>query len=99
MVALDPDDVAKEKFLRNTDAYQHRGRERRSRGHVRAMTRDIRWEISSRIRSDVVEGYLQGDKIENPSLRVPTRQIPYFLSLIVSIFHPRVSLSGQGCTG
>mgnify|MGYP001358595508 FL=1 len=32
-------------------------------------------------------------KIENPTLRVPTRQIPYSLSLIVSMFHPRVSLS------
>ncbi len=62
--------------------------------HVRAMTRgdnagrylvvsgQMWWkDISKAIRS------------ENPSLRVPTRQIPYFLSLIVSIFHPRVSLS------
>ena len=32
-------------------------------------------------------------KAENPTLRVPTRQIPYSLSLIVSMFHPRVSLS------
>ncbi len=32
-------------------------------------------------------------KSENPSLKVPTRQIPYLLSLLVSIFHPRVSLS------
>jgi nucleoside-diphosphate-sugar epimerase len=32
-------------------------------------------------------------KAVNPTLRVPTRQIPYSLSLIVSMFHPRVSLS------
>ena len=32
-------------------------------------------------------------KSGNPSLKVPTRQIPYLLSLAVSIFHPRVSLS------
>ena len=30
---------------------------------------------------------------DNPSLRVPTRQIPYLLSLVVSVFHPKVSLS------
>ncbi len=29
----------------------------------------------------------------NPSMKIPTKQIPYLLSLIVSIFHPRVSLS------
>ncbi len=32
-------------------------------------------------------------KSANPELRIPTRQIPYLLSLVVSIFHPRVSLS------
>ncbi len=29
----------------------------------------------------------------NPTMKIPTKQIPYFLSLVVSIFHPRVSLS------
>ena len=29
----------------------------------------------------------------HPNLRVPTRQVPYLLSLVVSIFHPRISLS------
>ena len=32
-------------------------------------------------------------KKENPDLRIPTKQVPYFLSLLVSIFHPRISLS------
>ena len=32
-------------------------------------------------------------KAAHPDLRVPMRQIPYLLSLVVSIFHPRVSLS------
>jgi len=32
-------------------------------------------------------------KTAHPDLRVPMRQIPYLLSLVVSIFHPRVSLS------
>ena len=32
-------------------------------------------------------------KAANPSLKIPTRQVPYLLSLLVSIFHPRISLS------
>ena len=32
-------------------------------------------------------------KSSYPSLRIPTRQVPYLMSLLVSIFHPRVSLS------
>ena len=62
--------------------------------HVRAMTRG-----DNAGRYLVVSGQMwwkdisKAIRAENPSLRVPTRQIPYFLSLIVSIFHPRVSLS------
>jgi dihydroflavonol-4-reductase len=32
-------------------------------------------------------------KSANPELRIPTRQVPYLLSLAVSIFHPKISLS------
>ena len=32
-------------------------------------------------------------KSANPELRIPTRQVPYLLSLVVSIFHPKISLS------
>ena len=32
-------------------------------------------------------------KEANPDLSVPTRQVPYLLSLVVSIFHPKISLS------
>ena len=32
-------------------------------------------------------------KAANPSLKLPTKQVPYLLSLLVSIFHPRISLS------
>ena len=32
-------------------------------------------------------------KAANPSLKIPTKQVPYLLSLLVSIFHPRISLS------
>jgi len=32
-------------------------------------------------------------KRAHPNLRIPTRQIPYLLSLVVSIFHPKISLS------
>ena len=62
--------------------------------HVRALTRG---EDAGRYL--VVSGQMWWKDIaraisaENPSLKVPTRQIPYSLSLIVSILHPRVSLS------
>ena len=62
--------------------------------HVRALTKG---EDAGRYL--VVSGQMWWKDIartinaENPSLRVPTRQIPYWLSLIVSFFHPRVSLS------
>ena len=62
--------------------------------HVRALTKG---EDAGRYL--VVSGQMWWKEIartinaENPSLRVPTRQIPYLLSLIVSFFHPRVSLS------
>ena len=32
-------------------------------------------------------------KADNPGLRIPTKQVPYLLSLLVSIFHPKISLS------
>ncbi len=32
-------------------------------------------------------------KNENPDLRIPTRQLPYSLSLLVSLFHPKISLA------
>ena len=32
-------------------------------------------------------------KAANPGLRIPTKQVPYLLSLLVSIFHPKISLS------
>jgi len=32
-------------------------------------------------------------KAANPELKIPTRQVPYLLSLVVSIFHPKISLS------
>jgi nucleoside-diphosphate-sugar epimerase len=32
-------------------------------------------------------------KSSHPDLRIPTRQIPYSLSLVVSLFHPRINLS------
>ena len=32
-------------------------------------------------------------KTAHPDLRIPTRQLPYSLSLLVSLFHPRISLS------
>ncbi len=32
-------------------------------------------------------------KAAHPDLRIPTKQLPYSLSLLVSIFHPRISLS------
>ena len=62
--------------------------------HVRALTRG---EDAGRYL--VVSGQMwwkdiaRAIRAENPSLKVPTRQIPYSLSLIVSILHPRVSLS------
>ncbi len=62
--------------------------------HVRALTRG---EDAGRYL--VVSGQMWWKEIarairaENPSLKIPTRQIPYSLSLIVSILHPRVSLS------
>lgn len=62
--------------------------------HVRALTKG---EDGGRYL--VVSGQMwwkdiaKAIKSENPSLRIPTRQIPYSLSLIVSIFHPKVSLS------
>ncbi len=62
--------------------------------HVRALTMG---EDSGRYL--VVSGQMwfrdiaRALKAEHPDLRVPTRQIPYSLSLIVSLFHPRISLS------
>ena len=62
--------------------------------HVRALTKG---EDAGRYL--VVSGQMWWKEIarainsENPSLRVPTRQIPYLLSLVVSVFHPKVSLS------
>ena len=62
--------------------------------HVRALTKG---EDAGRYL--VVSGQMWWKDIartinaDNPSLRVPMRQIPYWLSLIVSFFHPRVSLS------
>jgi len=32
-------------------------------------------------------------KKANPELRIPTRQLPYSLSLLVSLFHPKISLA------
>ena len=32
-------------------------------------------------------------KKANPDLRIPTMQLPYFLSLLVAIFHPKINLS------
>jgi dihydroflavonol-4-reductase len=62
--------------------------------HVRAMTKG---EQAGRYL--VVSGQMwwrevaSTIKAAHPDLRVPMRQIPYLLSLVVSIFHPKVSLS------
>jgi dihydroflavonol-4-reductase len=62
--------------------------------HVRAMT-----EGEQAGRYLVVSGQMWWREVAStintahPDLPVPTRQIPYLLSLVVSIFHPKVSLS------
>ncbi len=62
--------------------------------HVRALSRG-----DSGGRYLVVSGQMWWKEVAmaikkgNPTMKIPTKQIPYFLSLIVSIFHPRVSLS------
>ena len=62
--------------------------------HVRAMTKG---EQAGRYL--VVSGQMWWREVAStiraahPDLPVPTRQIPYLLSLVVSIFHPKVSLS------
>ena len=62
--------------------------------HVRALSRG-----DSGGRYLVVSGQMWWKEVAmtikrgNPGMKIPTKQIPYFLSLIVSIFHPRVSLS------
>ena len=48
---------------------------------------------SSSYKSEFCFSEENDDKKENPDLRIPTKQVPYFLSLLVSIFHPRISLS------
>ena len=62
--------------------------------HVRALSRG-----DSGGRYLVVSGQMWWKEVAmaikkgNPTMKIPTKQIPYFLSLVVSIFHPRVSLS------
>ena len=62
--------------------------------HVRALSRG-----DSGGRYLVVSGQMWWKEVAmaikkgNPTMEIPTKQVPYFLSLIVSIFHPRVSLS------
>lgn len=62
--------------------------------HVRALTRG---ENAGRYL--VVSGQMWFSEIakslkkENPELRIPTRQLPYSLSLLVSLFHPKISLA------
>jgi len=62
--------------------------------HVRALTRG-----KGAGRYLVVSGQMwfreiaRAVKEANPDLKIPTRQVPYLLSLVVSIFHPRISLS------
>ena len=62
--------------------------------HVRAMT-----EGEQAGRYLVVSGQMWWKEVAStirtahPDLPVPTRQIPYLLSLVVSIFHPKLSLS------
>ena len=62
--------------------------------HVRALSRG-----DSGGRYLVVSGQMWWKEVAmtikkgTPGMKIPTKQIPYFLSLIVSIFHPRVSLS------
>ncbi|MEE2624691.1 MAG: NAD-dependent epimerase/dehydratase family protein [Candidatus Thermoplasmatota archaeon] len=62
--------------------------------HVRALTKG-----DQAGRYLVVSGQMWFKEIArllntaHPNLRVPTRQVPYLLSLVVSIFHPRISLS------
>ncbi len=62
--------------------------------HVRALSRG-----DSGGRYLVVSGQMWWKEVAmaikkgNPTMKIPTKQVPYFLSLVVSIFHPRVSLS------
>lgn len=62
--------------------------------HVRALTKG-----DNAGRYLVVSGQMwfrdiaKSLKKANPSIRIPTRQLPYSLSLLVSIFHPKISLS------
>ena len=62
--------------------------------HVRALTKG-----DNAGRYLVVSGQMwfrdiaKSLKKANPDLRIPTMQLPYFLSLLVAIFHPKINLS------